>query len=283
MTLETAWIVNTKEFKKITGEQKTVIVDITSKQSYDTHHIPGAIFLEYPSIVKHNPPVMGLIPDDAQLAASLSLAGIKPDDYVIAYDEEGGGKASRLLWTLEIAGHKKMSLLDGGITNWLAERRTTETKNNILPPSKYPVIYSQFDGVADADYILQHMENDDCKILDTRTYNEYIGTDVRTIRAGHIPGAVNIDWQRLKQPVTHLLLVKSDLEKLLMNNGINKSKEVIVHCHSHHRSALAYVALKHLGYQKVKGYPGSWSDWANRSNTPVEYNTMVESDPLVES
>ena len=269
MAIETPWLINTNELEKLIDENKVTVIDISNKDSYALNHIQGAVFLDYASIVKHNPPVVGMLPDEEALSATLSQLGVSPDDYLVVYDEEGGGKAARLMWTQEICGHKKMSLLDGGIVSWLAEHKPVSQADFQLGQTNYPVKYTDMQGVANADYILQNLDNDAVQVLDTRTAAEFNGSDVRGPRGGHIPGAVNIDWLLFKDPQSQKLLDQDALKALLSNNGISKDKEIIVHCHSHHRSALSYVALKHLGFDKVKGYPASWSDWATRTDTPV--------------
>lgn len=270
MTIETPWIIDSFKLEKLINDNHVVIVDISSKDSYHTQHIPGAVFIDYASIVKHEPPVFGMLPDEMQFSQALSNVGIKPNDYLVIYDEEGGGKASRLMWTLEIAGHKKMSLLNGGIINWVAEGKAVSHETFNLPTSDYPVQYDNMDGVANAEYILENLNNNNVTILDTRSMNEFVGTDVRASRAGHIPSAINIDWLLFKDASSQRLIESTALNKLLTNNGIEKNKEIIVHCHSHHRSALVYVVLKYLGFEKIKAYPASWSDWASRPNTPIE-------------
>ncbi len=281
MAIETPWVISAEDLARSMQNQKLVIVDISNVDSYRQQHIGGARFLDYSRIVRHDPPVMGLLPEAGQFSTALQSIGLRPDDYLIAYDEEGGGKASRLLWTLEIAGHKKMSLLDGGIVNWVLENKPTSRAIEPVAPSEYPLTLENLNGVAGADYILQHLHDPQVKILDTRSPGEFLGTDVRAARAGHIPGAVNIDWQLFKQPHSQKLLEAEQLENLLLENGLTKDKEIIVHCHSHHRSALSYVALKHLGYTKVRGYPGSWSDWANRHDTPVELASNRTTEALI--
>ena len=87
--------------------------------------------------------------------------------------------------------------------------------------------------------------------------------------SGHIPGAVNLDWLALMDPERALRL-RADLGELLASHGIVPDKDVIVHCQTHHRSALAYLALRLLRYPRVKAYPGSWAEWGNRDDTPIE-------------
>jgi thiosulfate/3-mercaptopyruvate sulfurtransferase len=108
-------------------------------------------------------------------------------------------------------------------------------------------------------------------ILDVRTAAEFSGADKRAQRAGHIPGAVNVDWSQALVGGGDLRLRPADqLHTLYAAAGVTPDKEVILHCQSHQRSAHSYVVLKSLGYPRLRGYPGSWSEWGNTTDTPVE-------------
>jgi len=271
LSSDTAWIIDTASLESQLHDKDILVVDMTNKESYFQAHIPGAVFLDYANVVKHQPPVFGLLPDPAQFSQALGSIGITPDTYVVAYDDEGGGKASRLLWTLEVAGHKKMSLLDGGIHAWLNDNKAVNSNSPETTQTHYPLKFDNTSPLADADYILQNLGKNDVCILDTRSKNEFIGADVRSARAGHIPGAIHLDWLDIKDPDNaQRLKPANEIKKMLSDSGISNTQEIITHCHSHHRSALMYVALKHLGFKQVKGYPASWSDWAARNDTPVE-------------
>jgi thiosulfate/3-mercaptopyruvate sulfurtransferase len=125
--------------------------------------------------------------------------------------------------------------------------------------------------VADKKYILGRLGAPDLVILDARTPGEHNGSDRRALRAGHIPGAVNIDWSRALRGNGDLRLLDTErLRALYEAHGITPDKEVIVHCQTHQRSSHSYFALKSLGFPRIKGYPGSWSDWGNDPDTPIE-------------
>jgi len=271
MSIDTPWIIDSHQLEQQLNDQNLLVVDMTKRDNYLQAHIPGAVFMDYANIVKHAPPIVGMLPDPEIFSQTLSSLGITPDTYVVPYDEEGGGKAARLMWTLEIAGHKKMSLLNGGIHAWIRDKKPLDVDIPKITPSHYPVSFENRSPVADADYIKAHLNNVDFCVLDTRSKNEYIGVDKRAARAGHIPGAINLDWLDIKRAEdAQCLKSPKELEDMLTELGLSPDKEVVTHCQSHHRSALMYVALKALGFKHVKGYPASWSDWASRNDTPVE-------------
>ena len=104
-----------------------LVVDLSKIENYLKMHVPGAVHIEYPQIIAASRPVMGLVPDDATLESVFSALGIDEHTHVVAYDDEGGGRAARLLWTLEVAGHKQYSLLNGGLHAWVNEGHPLET------------------------------------------------------------------------------------------------------------------------------------------------------------
>ena len=240
-----------------------LIVDMNKAETYLKMHIPGAIQLEYLRIIASRKPVMGLVPDDETLATLFSSLGIDADTHVVAYDDEGGGRAARLLWTLEVAGHTRYSLLNGGLHSWANEGHPIDA-TPVPPEAKTFQVNRNTRPCADSTYIMEQMDNDDCRLLDVRSPDEYNGIKKFAERGGHIPGAVNLNWTEAIDTNRNMRF-KSDeeLQALLTPLGITPDKEIITHCQTHHRSAHSYMVLKYLGYERIKGYPGSWSDWGN--------------------
>lgn len=267
---QSSLIIDPNAVEPLFNKENIAIIDLCAAETYIQNHIPGAVFLEYAWIVRGEKPRMGLLPDAGQLSRILSAYGITPDTHVIAYDDEGGGRAARFLWTLDCVGHNKYSLIDGGLHAWANEGH--EMTNEVhFPTAIQRDVQIINTPIADRQYILEHYNNDDVVILDTRSPHEYTGTKVFAMRGGHIPGAINFEWtQAMDQQ--HNLRLKSteELKHSLEALGVTPDKTIVCHCQSHHRSAHTYVMLKSLGYEKVKGYPGSWSDWGNDPNTPIE-------------
>jgi len=252
------------------GDPRLLLIDLGRPETYCRAHLPGALALDYAALVASRAPVAGLLPDATQLGALFSALGLSPDRYVVAYDDEGGGRAARLLWTLDVLGHGGASMLDGGIHAWAAAGCALDEAPGVATPSDYSARVTE-DGLADADYILGRLGDPDFMTLDTRSVAEFVGSDRRAARAGHIPGAVHFEWlEAMDQERQLRLKAPEDLRARLESLGVTPDREVVAYCQTHHRSSHTYVVLKSLGYPRVRGYPGAWSDWGNRSDTPVE-------------
>lgn len=268
---ETPLILETGDLAAAPAMSDLCLVDLSDAEHYLAGHIPGAVHLPFSRLLRAEPPIMGLLPDAESLAQTLSAIGLQRRDHVVAYDNTGGGRASRLLWTLDVIGHPRFSLLNGGIAAWRAEGRPLENGEVEPTTSDYPVdIPAQPDARADKAFLLEHLEQPQLRVLDARSTGEFLGDDVRAARGGHIPGARHLEWTELLDPDNHGRLRDSDkLKEMLLDRDVRPEHEIVTHCQTHHRSALNWLALRALGYPRVRGYDGSWSEWGNDPDTPI--------------
>jgi len=263
-------VLDPADVQPLLTEANVRIVDLCSTETYAKHHVPGAVHLGYAEIVRQAPPASGLIPHEATLRQIVGRLGINADTHVICYDEEGGGHAGRLVWTLHACGHPRASVIDGGIISWANEGYPLTQDVIAVAPTDYPVTITG-DSLIEADDIIARLDDETLDLLDARSVQEFTGEVAYSARPGRIPGARHVEWTDAMDQSRNLRLKPRDaLLALLRERGFDPAHEVAVYCQTHHRSSLSYVMLKHLGFERVRGYHGAWSDWGNRTDTPVE-------------
>ena len=267
MTAKLPLFVDAERLRAAIDEPDIQVVAVDSARDYAQAHIPGALQIAASDFITSAPPVAGLLPDSERLAEAFSDAGLRNDAHIVAYDRAGDAQAARLLYTLDAMGHGAISLLDGG----LAARHHAGLALDAGPPQAGASSFAverQDDRIADRDWIMAHLDDADVAFLDVRSAAEYAGADVRSARGGHIPGAINLDWNLLKGDDGRLR-PRSELLQLIADHDIESERDVVNYCQSHMRSSYTYLVLKYLGFDKVRGYPGAWSDWGNATDTPV--------------
>lgn len=254
------------------GDDKLLIVDLSSSENYQQGHIPGAINADPKGLLRGEGPVPNKLPTTAQLSAYFSKLGLTADHQVVVYDDQMGAWAGRLLWTLDILGHRKTAVLDGQLPAWTQAGFALETHQNLPSPGQYQAELQHPELMADMDYILQHLDKPDTQVWDARSIEEYRGEkQINCQKPGHIPGAHSFDWARARVSSNELQL--KPLEQLkaeLAAAGITADKEIITHCQTHRRSGFTYLAAKALGFPRIRCYDGSWFEWGNHPDTPVD-------------
>lgn len=239
------------------------------KADYDTAHIPGAVFIDWvEQITDPADPRHAQIAKPERYSAVMSEAGIDENTFVVAYDDAGGMFAARLWWSLNYYGHTQVAVLDGGWNKWIAEKRAITAEVPQPAPKQFiakpdAAIYRTADDV-------QTALGSTTKLMDVRTTEEFKGEYARAKRTGHIPGAVN-------QPRGGLLnadgtmLAPEQLQVKLGAIGIDASTpEVIVYCNGGVSASFGLLALRVAGLKNGAVYDGSWKDWGNDEQKPIE-------------
>ena len=248
-------------------ETDTLLVQVTSSALFEQAHIPGAVLIEPAELVCGIPPASGKLPSTAQIAATLSRVGYQPDQRIIAFDDEGGGWAGRLFWTLDVIGHYDWAYLDGGLHAWHAAGLPLAQGASTPVPAEPCEITIDTAPIAEISDVMAAIDDADSVIWDVRSAEEYAGLRSGSARRGHIPGAVNLDWELLKDANRQLRLIDS-LDDVAASLGLLQAKQIITHCQTHHRSGLSYLVGRLLGLN-IKAFHGAWAEWGNDPNTPI--------------
>jgi thiosulfate/3-mercaptopyruvate sulfurtransferase len=246
-----------------------ILVDLSPAARYAEGHIPGARWVDSKRTQLGQPPAPGLLPEQAQLESLFGELGHNANAVYVAYDDEGGGWAGRFIWLLDVIGHGRYHFLNGGLQAWLSEDREL---SQTTPPAATGLAHlTLHDGpTASRDYLQSRLGATDLAVWDARSPAEFSGEKLLAARGGHVPGAINFEWTAGMDPQRGLR-IRADMAEALEGLGITKDKEVITHCQTHRRSGFTYLVAKALGYPRVKAYAGSWSEWGNLPDTPIEH------------
>ena len=256
-------LTSTAELEKIIDDPNLILIDARSFQEYSRGHITNAVNLDLFSFHWIDTSQDGISSFNQQFTKIFSRVGVSEEKKVIFYDDVSGMLAARGVWLLEYLSHHNVSMLDGGFIKWKNEERTWDT----IPVAN---MYANFSAkpnpkvLAGFEYVLDNL--DKITILDARSKEEFDGKLVRAARGGHIPTSTNIDYtENISKDGT--LKNNDELSKLYQ---MPKDAEIITYCQGAYRAANTFLALKKIGFTNVKVYLGSWGEWGNKIELPIE-------------
>lgn len=255
---------------RVTGNKsdRITLIDLRTAEEFSSGHLDGAVHLDLfgLSIIDTDPaPLEAFFWIVANLLGS---RGVVSEKSVIVYDNQSGIRAARAFWFLEFFGHRNVQLLDGGIGIWKSFGLPT-TKNSKVPTKSDWSVSNNNSVLATWKDVYKGLDNEKVVILDTRSRNEYFGLTKRAKRSGAIPRAINIEWiENLQKDGT--FKPASELRAMYQEAGVTSDKEIISYCQGGYRAAHSYLALRLLGYSQVRNYLGSWKEWGDREDLPLE-------------
>jgi thiosulfate/3-mercaptopyruvate sulfurtransferase len=254
--------------RALEGDPKPLVIDLRPPEDFAAGHIPGAVHLDLWGV--------SLIDTDpAPLRAFMwiidhlfNLRGVDAKTPVVVYDEQSGMRAARAFWFLEYFGHPRVQVLDGGFGAW-TRAGLRVTRDSAPPPKSRWSGVPQEQTIATWRDVKDRLGRSDVVILDTRSDGEHNGTIVRAKRGGAIPGAVHVEWTRNLTPAG-TFKPAAELRAMYEAAGVTPDKEVVTYCQGGYRAAHGYLALRLLGYPRVRNYTGSWKEWGDREDLPIE-------------
>ena len=269
--VDTDWV----EAHRNDNNVRLVEVDVDTS-AYDSGHIPGAVGWNWQ--VDTQDTVRRDIPDEAAIGALLGRSGISNDTIVLLYGDNNNWFATYAFWLLKYYEHEDVRLVDGGRKKWIAEDRELTTSVTQVDAATYNVTGTNQSLRALRDAVLAHLDNAGGALVDVRSPAEFSGELLApenlpqegAQRGGHIPGAANIPWSKAVQDDGTFKPV-DELRALYEGEGITPDKDVIAYCRIGERSSHTWFVLQYLlGYDNVRNYDGSWTEWGSLIGVPIE-------------
>lgn len=268
--VETSWLAQQLASKQL-ASKRIQIVDLRDPEQYALGHIPGAVNLGRRDIRAYEgPPTFLHSPE--QFAKQMEAHGISNQTRVVAYDDRGGGMdPAWLWWILRYYGHNNVAVLNGGWAKWSAEQLPISLEVPPIAAARFKA-RPQPSWLATADQVKSAIGKPGVRIVDARTGPENDGSErwgsVR--RGGHIPSATWLSWEELFDPVTMTLRSADEIKKLADDRKLVPGQRIITYCKIGMRSSFALFALHLIGFDKLTLYHGSWDEWGNREDLPLE-------------
>ena len=245
-----------------------ILIDLRPAEVFVTGHIPGAVHLDLYGLSLVNTDSAPLDAFLWMIAHLLTTRGVDGDRTVVVYDDQSGMRAARAFWFLELFGHQDVRVLDGGVGGWEREGFFTTTEATVTNKVNWNVGRVEARLATWRD-LQERLGQSEVVILDTRSDGEYCGTTVRAKRGGAIPGAVHIEWTKNLNSDGEFKSA-SELVALYEAAGVTAEKEIVSYCQGGYRAAHSYLALRLIGYPRVRNYVGSWKEWGDREDLPIE-------------
>ena len=245
---------------------------------YPSGHIPGAVQVDWTTDL--NDPLRRDYLSKSGFDALMSRLGVTPDTTVVFYGDKNNWWATYAFWVFHLFGHTNAKVMDGGRLKWEREGRPLTREVPTYPASQYSAQERNDSEIrAFRDQVLKHYEAG-LPLVDVRSPAEFSGEKLHmpeypqegALRGGHIPGAQNVPWGRAVNPDDGTFKTADELRAIYEGEkGLKPENDIITYCRIGERSSHSWFVLKYLlGYDKVRNYDGSWTEWGNLVNVPIE-------------
>lgn len=277
--VRTDMLVSTGWLAQHLKDANIVILQVArDRKVFDQGHIPGAQFLALTDIAITRDGILNELPPAATLKTIFERAGVSDNSRVILYGDTSVLPATRAYFTLDYLGHESAALLDGGLPKWKKESRPLakddpEVKPGHFTPRPRPEVVVNINAAKDLSFAATNAPNSAPILVDARTANEFSGGTAASSeipRPGHIPGAANVYWMDGQVSKTDMtMLPAADLRKLYESAGVKPDRPAVTYCNTGMQASQSYFTLKYLGYD-TRMYDGSFSEWSNAKDAPVD-------------
>lgn len=269
----TSVLVDTEWVLENVGQEGVVLVHLGGDlEDYLEKHIPGAVFITLSDLNNPDDPITGQIGTPEQVAAALGGLGISAESTVVLYDDNSNLLAARAYWVLKYYQHELVYVYNGGLVSWeLDGQEVASGEAPEIEAVEYEIAEADLEIRTTGDYVLEHLDDENVQLCDNRSADEYLGLDVRADRGGHIPGAINLEWIDTIDPETATFKSYEELDELFRLAGFDREKQIITYCQTGVRGAHVWFVLRELlGYPDVRNYDGSWVEYGNNPDAPID-------------
>ena len=248
-------------------------VNRNPKAEYKNRHIPKALYFDIDEISDKGTELPHMIPSVKEFNKNLNKMGVSNSSHIIVYSVDGIGTSPRVWWLLKLFGHKRVSILNGGLQAWLRINgpitNVIETLDN--KSKEYSAKFNK-NLVCNYDEVVKAMHNKNIKIIDARSEGRFKGIEDEPrpgLKKGHIPNSLNIPFNKFITENGYLI-ENDEIKEITKEYSIKKDTQIISTCGSGVTACILALALSSIGYNNYKIYDGSWSEWGSINNSLIE-------------
>ena len=241
------------------------------KDDYLAAHIPGAVYFDVDAVSDHANLLPHMFPSAEQFGRDVGALGVSNNDTVVIYDAGGWVAAPRAWWMFLSYGHRDVRILNGGLKKWRAEGRPVESGEVKAKPATFKAGYDA-KRVRSIEQMIANVKSRAEQVIDARAADRFEGRAAEPrpgIRAGHIPGALNLPYNNLFDAATGTMKPLEDLRKAFAGAGVDTAKPIVTSCGSGVSAGVLTLALDRLGVENTALYDGSWSEWGKADGPPI--------------
>jgi thiosulfate/3-mercaptopyruvate sulfurtransferase len=273
-------VVSTAWLAERLGDPDLRVVDATwylphprrdARAEFREAHVPGAVYFDIDAIADRRRGLPHMLPDAATFAEAAGALGIGDGDRVVVYAGKYLTASARVWWTFRAFEHDRVAVLDGGFARWREEGRPVEA-GEPSPVRRHFTPHFRPELLAGLDGVRRNLGTRREQVVDARSAGRFAGTEPEPrpdLRGGHIPGSLNLPYERLFRPDGRLL-PPDDLRRLFEAADVNLDRPIVTTCGSGVTACVLALGLHLVGRPDVAVYDGSWTEWGGRDDVPVE-------------